>query len=80
MGDNLTVALDRAADRRQRLTLQRFESSAEADGHDLQFWMQIPENERLLQVWRLSLEQWELAGNPPHEPRLHRSVARVRRR
>ena len=26
------------------------------------------------------LEQWQFAGHPPYEPRLHRSVASVRRR
>ena len=80
IGDNHVVTLDRAADRRGRLSVRRYASAAEADRHDLEFWMQIPESERVLQVWRLSLEQWQLAGHPPYEPRLHRSVASVRRR
>ena len=36
--------------------------------------------ERVLLAWRLSLEQWQLSGHPPHEPGLCRSVARVTRR
>ena len=80
IGDNYVVTGDRSTGQRQRLSVRRFSSAAEADLHDLEFWMQIPEDERPLQVWRLSLEQWQLAGHPPHEPRLHRSVTSVRRR
>ena len=80
ISDNGNVTRDHAPDRRQRLTVRRYGSAAEADLHDLEFWKQIPENERPLQVWRLSLEQWQLAGHPPHEPGLHRSVASIRRR
>jgi hypothetical protein len=33
----------------------------------------------VMQVWRLSYEQFQLRGDPPHEPGLCRSVARVLR-
>jgi hypothetical protein len=66
-------------ERRERMTLSRFQSAAEADRHDLAFWMQIPEAERVLRVWELTLEQWRL-GNLPDESGLCRSVASVRRR
>ena len=69
-----------STDRNARLTTRRFASSAEADGHDLEFWLQIPERERVLQAWRLSQELWRLRGELPDEPGLCRSVARVHRR
>ena len=63
-----------------RKTIARYETSADADRHDLDFWRRLPEAERVLQAWRLSLELWSLGGNPPYEPGLSRSVARVFRR
>ena len=65
--------------RHARLTVRRFASNAEADQHDLEFWMTMPAGERVLQAWRLSLEQWELLGRRD-EPGLCRSVARAVRR
>ena len=62
------------------ITVRRYVSAAEADKHDLDFWMQLPDAERILQVWRLSQELWRLRGDLPHEPGLSRSVASVRRR
>jgi len=41
---------------------------------------QIPEDERVLQAWRLSLELSQLRGDPPHEPGLRRPVTRIQRR
>ena len=66
--------------RRSRATVRRYASAAEADRHDLEFWMQIPDAERVLQVWRLSQELWRLRGDLPDESGFSRSVARVRRR
>ena len=66
--------------RERRVTVRRYASAAEADRHDLEYWLQIPEDERVLQCWRLSEEQWRLRGELPNEPGLCRSVARVRRR
>jgi hypothetical protein len=66
--------------RSTRIVIRRFASSEEADRHDLEFWMQIPERERVLQVWRLSQELWRLRGELRDEPGLCRSVARVHRR
>jgi hypothetical protein len=71
---------EQSNDRAARLVTRRFESSTEADRHDLEFWMQIPEHERVLQVWRLSRELWQLRGELRDEPGLCRSVARVIRR
>ena len=70
----------RAAERAGRLTVRRFDSAAEADLHDLEFWTAIPASERVLQVWRLSQELWRLRGGYRDEPGLCRSVARVHRR
>lgn len=64
----------------RHVTVRRFASNEEADRHDLEFWQQIPAAERVLYAWRLSLEQWQLAGHSPDEPRLCRSVARITRR
>jgi hypothetical protein len=69
-----------AVSRGARIVTRRFASSAEADRHDLAFWLQIPEHERVLQVWRLSQELWQLRGELRDEPGLCRSVARVHRR
>jgi hypothetical protein len=66
--------------RRSRVTVRRFESAAEADRHDLEYWLQMPDSERVLHAWRLSLELAQLRGDPPYEPGLHRSVTRVYRR
>jgi hypothetical protein len=60
--------------------VRRFTSSAEADRHELEYWRQLPDTERVLQVWRLSQELWRLRGDLLDEPGLCRSVARVRRR
>jgi hypothetical protein len=62
------------------MTVRRYSSAAEADRHDLEYWMQMPDAERVLQVWRLSQELWRLRGERPDEPGLCRSVARVHRR
>jgi hypothetical protein len=68
------------AERRARGTVRRFSSAADADRDDAAYWQGIPEAERVLEVWRLSQEQWEPAGPSPDEPGLSRSVASVRRR
>jgi hypothetical protein len=65
---------------RPGVTSRRFESNDEADRHDAEYWQQIPPRERVLQVWRLSVEQWQLLGRQPDEPGLCRSVASLRRR
>ena len=81
-------------DRRARMSVTRYQSAADADRDDLRYWLQIPEAERVLQVWRLSVEQWRLrpstdAARPEpadgrakltNESRLSRSVARISRR
>jgi hypothetical protein len=74
------MASDSARRDRSQWTVRRFSSSVEADKHDLEYWMQIPENERMLQEWRLSEDQYRLAGKFPDESALCRSVESVRRR
>jgi hypothetical protein len=72
-----------ASDRTSRtgcLTVRRYSSAADADRHDLEYWMQMPEGERVLEVWRLSQELWRLRGDLPDESGFSRSVTRVRRR
>jgi hypothetical protein len=76
----MLVVANPSTDRSARLTTRRFESSAEADGHDLEFWLQIPERERVMRVWRLSQELWRLRGELRDEPGLCRSIARIHRR
>lgn len=63
--------------RRSDITVRRYTSHADADKDDLAFLRQLSDAERVLQVWRLSQEQFQLRGDPPYEPGLHRSVARV---
>jgi hypothetical protein len=62
------------------ITVRRFESAAEADRHDLEFWRQMSDAERVLHAWRLSRELWQLRGESVDEPGLCRSVARIQRR
>ena len=64
----------------RRIVTRRFTSNADADRHDREFWLQMPPHERVMRVWKLSVEQWELLGRAPDEPGLCRSVASVRRR
>jgi len=63
-----------------RVTVRRFASLAEADRHDLEYWMQMTEAERVLLAWQLSQELWRLRGDLPDESGLSRFVARVHRR
>ena len=51
---------DRAAERRERMTVRRFPSHAAADAHDRVYWAAISPADRILQVWKLSREQWLL--------------------
>ena len=74
------MSSDDRAQNGPHMTIRRFASAAEADKHDLDYWMQLPDAERVLQVWRLSQELWRLRGDIPHEPGLSRSVASIRRR
>jgi len=75
-----TVADSDPVSRAVRITVRRFANAAEADRHDVEFWRQLSDAERVLQVWRLSLELWRLRGELSDEPGLCRSVACVHRR
>ncbi len=61
-------------------SIRRFASVADADREDLAYWLRIPESERVVEVWRLSVELWRVSGEKVNEPGLCRSVARVLRR
>jgi hypothetical protein len=78
----LSSRYNRAVSERLRpgVTTRRFASNAEADRHDAEYWRSLPASERVLQAWRLSVEQWQLLGRRPDEPGLCRSVASLRRR
>jgi hypothetical protein len=65
---------------RSDITVRKFTSHEEADKADLAYWLQLSPAERVLLVWRLSVDQYQLRGDPPYEPGLHRSVTRVYRR
>lgn len=69
-----------SSERSRRIVTRRFDSLEEADRHDLEYWLTIPEQERVIQVWRLSQDLWRLRGELRDEPGLCRSVARVHRR
>ncbi|MGE0592624.1 MAG: hypothetical protein AB7G23_10490 [Vicinamibacterales bacterium] len=69
-----------SAHRSRTVTVRRFASMADADREDLAYWRTLSPAERIRLTWQISREQAILAGQPPHEPGLHRSVARVRRR
>jgi hypothetical protein len=74
------VADQDGAPRAARITIKRYESSTAADRDDLNFWLQIPEADRVQLVWTLSRQLWSLRGDRVDEPGLCRSVASVRRR
>jgi hypothetical protein len=61
------------------MTTRRFASLAEADAADRAYWQSVPAEERILQAWQLSQEQWRLRADRTDESGLCRSVARVRR-
>lgn len=62
------------------MTVRRYASAADADHDDPSYWRSLTEAERVLQVWRLSAEQWRLRGEWTDESRFSRSTARVHRR
>lgn len=70
---------ERRRERARRLIVRRYESASDADRDELAYWRQLSDAERVLQVWRLSVEQWRLRGERVDERGLRRSVARVRR-
>jgi hypothetical protein len=63
---------------RGEVQVRRFGSLREADAADREYWAALPDAERILEVWRLSEEQWRLSGQ--HESGLSRSLTRVYRR
>ena len=56
-----------------------FRSLAEHDRADAEYWAALPADVRVMQVWKLSLEQWQLQGGDAYEPGFSRFVASVRR-
>jgi hypothetical protein len=54
-----------------------YRSITDHDKDDALFWASMPVADRVLQVWKLSVEQWSLRGELPDESGLPRSVARV---
>ncbi|MBY0493204.1 MAG: hypothetical protein K2Y23_03200 [Cyanobacteria bacterium] len=68
---------DRARSRAGRIDARVYPSLAAHDRDDAAFWASMPVAERVLQVWRLSEEQWRLRGELPDESGFPRSVARV---
>ncbi len=59
---------DHTIPRAERITVKRYASAAEADRHDLEYWMQMPDAERVLQVWRLSQDLGGCAAASPMNP------------
>ena len=64
---------------RSGATARVFTSLAEHDRADAEYWAALPPDVRVMQVWKLSLEQWQLHSGGAYEPGLSRSVACVRR-
>jgi hypothetical protein len=78
--DHNDVVVEHPVPEPRRVTIRRFATAAEADRHEIEFWHQLSDADRVLQVWRLSEEQWRLRGEYRIEPGLCRSVARIARR
>ena len=68
---------DRARSRAARMTVRVYPSLAAHERDDAAYWAALPVAERVVQVWKLSEEQWRLCGGLPDESGLPRSVARV---
>lgn len=68
---------DRVRERTARMEVRVYRSLAAHDRDDGAFWAALPVEERILQVWKLSEEQWRLRGELPDESGFPRSVARV---
>lgn len=68
---------DRTASRASRMDVRVYPSLAAHDRDDASFWAALPLEQRALQAWKLSEEQWRLRGELPDESGLPRSVARV---
>jgi len=66
--------------RPREITARKFTSHEEADRADRAYWLELSPAERVALVWQLSVDQHQLRGDPPYEPGLHRSAARVHRR
>ena len=71
--------MDRAEERRRRMKVRIYRSHEAHDRDHPAYWAALPVDVRILQVWRLSEEQWRMRGEFPDEPGLCRSVARVHR-
>jgi hypothetical protein len=71
--------MDGTAGRRARMRVRLYRSFAEHERDDAGFWRALPIEVRVLEVWKLSEEQWRLRGEFPDEPGLCRSVARIHR-
>jgi hypothetical protein len=71
--------MDPAATRRARMQVRVYPSAPAQARDDPQFWAALPLEVRVLEVWRLSEEQWRQRGEFPDEPGLCRSVARLHR-
>jgi len=51
--------------RERTITVRRYANAAEADRHDLEYWRQLSDADRVLYAWRLSVELWRLRGELP---------------
>lgn len=71
--------MDSRSARAARMQVQVYPSLAAHDRADASYWAALPVDVRVLQVWKLSEEQWRLRGELPDEPGLSRSVTRVLR-
>jgi hypothetical protein len=69
-----------SANDRDTWTAALFRSFDDAERADRAFWLAITPIERLREVERLTEELAALRGLSPHELRLSRSIARIRRR
>jgi hypothetical protein len=71
--------MDSAAARRARMEVRVYPSLEAQDRDDPAYWAALPLDVRVLEVWRLSEEQWRRRGEFPDERGLCRSVAHLQR-
>jgi hypothetical protein len=64
---------------REGISVRVYQSVAEHDADDPNWWLQMTPAERVMMVWRLSEEQYRMKGEFPDEPRLCRTITSVRR-
>jgi hypothetical protein len=78
--DGRLARVSRSALRRRRAVVRVLRLHEDDGSFDREFWRKAPPSKRLEMVWELSLECWRWMRPDEAQPRLQRSLCRLRRR